>query len=104
MTVCVYAPDLMDRSKVVAAVPAARVVAAPSEIGAAPGDTVVLDLSRPAAIEASAGLVATGARVVGFASHVDHDRIEAARVAGCEVLARSAFFSRLGSLLGETRS
>jgi hypothetical protein len=100
MTVFVYAPDLMDRSKVLAVVPAATVVARPDQVAAGPGDTVVLDLSRPAATEAAATLTAGGARVIGFASHVDHERIEAARGVGCEVLARSAFFSRLPTLLG----
>jgi len=46
-------------------------------------------------------LAATGARVIGFGSHVDTDLLAAARLAGCEeVLARSAFFSRLDELLG----
>jgi hypothetical protein len=99
MTVFVYAPDLMDRSKVVAAVPSAVVLADPHAVAPAPGDTVVLDLSRPAAIEAIAALAGTGARLIGFASHVDHERIDRAREAGCEVLARSAFFGRLPGVL-----
>ncbi len=100
MALLVYVPDLMDRSKVLAAVPTATVVSAPGQIEAGPGDTVVLDLSRPASLEAVVGLRRAGARVIGFASHVDHERIDAAREAGCEVLARSAFFSRLPVLLG----
>ncbi len=99
MTLYVYAPDLMDRSKVLAAAPAATVVSTPGDIAAGPGDTVVLDLSRPASPRAAAALTGAGARVIGFASHVDHERIDAARHAGCEVLARSAFFSRLPLLL-----
>jgi hypothetical protein len=39
-------------------------------------------------------------RVVGFGSHVDRARLEAAREAGCdEVLARSAFFARLAGIV-----
>jgi len=100
MTLFVYAPDLMDRSKVAAAAPAAVVVAHPDHVAAAPGDTVVLALPRPAAMEALAALAATGARLIGFASHVDRERASSARAAGCEVLPRSAFFSRLSELLG----
>ena len=99
MTVYAYTPDLMDRSKVLAVVPTATVVATPDAIAAGPGDIVVLDLSRPPALPAVGALIASGARVIGFASHVDHERIDAARHAGCEVLARSAFFSRLPALL-----
>jgi PleD family two-component response regulator len=41
-------------------------------------------------------------RVVGFVSHVQTDRIAAARAAGIdEVMARSAFVARLPDLLGE---
>jgi hypothetical protein len=100
MTVFVYAPDLMDRSKVAAAAPSAVIVPRPELIDPAPGDTVVLDLSRDAAMGALAHLAATGARVIGFASHVDRQRAAAASADGCEVLARSAFFGRLPALLG----
>ncbi|HEY2430722.1 MAG TPA: hypothetical protein VGI06_17440 [Acidimicrobiales bacterium] len=103
MTVVAYVPDLMDRSKVAAAAPAAAFVAAASQlVGAAgPGDVVVVDLSRPGVLDVLAAVVAGGARVVGFGSHVDRPLLEAARAAGCgEVLPRSAFFARLGQLLG----
>ena len=98
MTVYAFVPDLMDRSKVVAAVPDAVVVARADAPAAGPGDVVVVALGRAGA-EALAGLVASGARVVGFASHVDREGIDAARAAGCEVFARSAFFARVGELL-----
>jgi PleD family two-component response regulator len=43
-------------------------------------------------------------RVVGFVSHVQTDRIAAARAAGIdEVMARSAFVARLPDLLGDDR-
>ncbi len=101
MTVYVFAPDLMDRSKIVAAAPEAVVIADVRALVTTAGDTVVVDLSRPAAVDALAALVGGGARVVGFASHVDRGRIDEARAAGCEVLARSAFFGRLAELLAE---
>jgi hypothetical protein len=99
VTLYAYVPDLMDRSKVLAAAPSAVVVADVSELSPAVGDTVVLDLSRPQALGAVVRLCSGGARVVGFASHVDRERIAQAEAAGCEVLARSAFFSRLPSVL-----
>ena len=41
-----------------------------------------------------------GTRTLGYVSHVQGDVIAAARAAGCdEVLARSAFSERLGSIL-----
>ena len=99
MTVYAYVPDLMDRSKIVGAAPSAVMVADLSQVAPVAGDTVVVDLSRAAALDAVAAWCGTGARVIGFASHVDRARIESARDAGCEVLPRSAFFSRLGELL-----
>jgi hypothetical protein len=100
MAVYAYVPDLMDRSKVRAASPSAIVVTDPAHLAPGAGDTVVLDLSRAQALDAVADLCRTGARVVGFASHVDRERMAQARDAGCEVLARSAFFSSLAAVLG----
>ena len=52
------------------------------------------------AIKADPDLTAT--RTLGYVSHVQADVIAAARRAGCdEVLARSAFSSRLGEILQE---
>jgi len=102
MTVIAFVPDLMDRSKVQAAVPSLTLVRTPADLLAAagPGVTAVVDLSRPGAVEVLGPLVAAGARVIGFGSHVDKELLASARRAGCEVLARSAFFSRLDELLG----
>ena len=90
-----YVPDLMDRSKV----PGARFVATPSQLPGGAGTTVVVDLSRPGVIEVLPELVESGARVIGFGSHVDGATLDAARATGAEVFARSAFFSRVGELL-----
>lgn len=52
------------------------------------------------AIKADKGLQAT--RTLGYVSHVQSDVIAAARAAGCdEVLARSAFSEKLGSILAD---
>ena len=101
MTVAAYVPDLMDRSRVSAAAEkvGVKVVFVPG-LDKVPSDAelVVVDLARPGAVEGLAGL--DGRRSVGFASHVDRDLIKRSKAAGCdEVLARSAFFSRLGRIL-----
>lgn len=108
-TVVAYVPDLMDRSKVAAALPRCEFVRSPAELAEAgraefgaddAGEVVVLlDLSRPGVLEALPALV--GRRTIGFASHVDTELIRRAEAAGCdEVLPRSRFFGRLTQLLG----
>jgi AmiR/NasT family two-component response regulator len=65
---------------------------------------VVLDLHNPGLEVANVVGVfrTTGAKFVGFGSHVDATRLKAARTAGCdEVLPRSAFFQDLGSRLAQ---
>jgi DNA-binding NarL/FixJ family response regulator len=102
MTVAAYVPDLMDRSKVAAAGPAVSFLPTPAAlVDAAPeAELVVVDLGRPGVVDVLPALVATGARVVAFGSHVDRATLDAARAAGCEeVLPRSAFFRDLPQLL-----
>jgi hypothetical protein len=65
-------------------------------------ELVLVDLSRAHVLEAVTSILVTapGARIVGFAPHVDDDRLSSARLAGCiEVLPRSVFFHRLPALL-----
>jgi hypothetical protein len=63
---------------------------------ATPGDIVLVDLGRgPADLSA---LVTTGARIVGFAAHVDEATLAAAEAQGIEALPRSVFFRRLTEL------
>ena len=96
--VVAWVPDLMDRSRVGAAGAVTFVASAEELADAAAGaDLVIVDLARPGALDAIAGL--RGVRTVGFAPHVERDLLEAATAAGCdEVLPRSAFFRRLGDL------
>jgi hypothetical protein len=92
-TVLAYVPDLMDRSKV-AAVDGVEFVTRPGDLAGRAADVIVVDLSRPGVLDT---LPSMSGRIVGFASHVDRELMDAARAAGCtEVLARSAFFSRIG--------
>ena len=97
MKVVAYVPDLMDRSKVAAAAPDATFVARPDDLASVDADLVVLDLTRPGALDV---IPRVQARTVGFASHVDRELIAAATAAGCgEVMARSRFFGSLPELL-----
>jgi hypothetical protein len=96
-----FVPDLMDRSKLLGIadlqiVNTAEAIDAIDGIGA--GDVVAVDLSRPGAHDAAARAAARGAKVYGFASHVDTDTIKAASEAGVVAMARSAFFGRVAEL------
>lgn len=99
--VAAYTPDLMDRSKIAAAVPDCRFVARPEAlVGLAATDVILVDLSKKGVLDVLADLVAGGARVVAYGSHVDKALLIAAEAAGCsEVLPRSQFFNRLPQLL-----
>ena len=105
-TIVALVPDLMDRSKVAAAGgDRIRFVSGADGLDAAVADAgpalVVVDLGRPGVVDALAELrvARPDLRVIGFGSHVDRELLDAAAATGCEVLARSAFFSRLAVLL-----
>ena len=88
MRVVALVDDLMDRSRLSAAVPEALF----SEVvdGA---DVIVVDLSRHAGDVATIRSAAPGASIVAFGSHVDDEVLAAAREAGADVvMARSRFF------------
>lgn len=107
MRVVALVPDLMDRSRLAGPAAAAGVgvqfvgsaAALVEEVGAGDVGLVLLDLGRPGVLDL-AGRLPPGLRVVGFASHVDEATLAAARAAGVEALARSAFFRELPKLLG----
>ena len=97
-------PDLLDRSKVAAALPAARFVGAVDDLagavaGAGADAVVLVDLARPGVVAAAASLVQAGVRVVGYGSHVDVDLLERARAAGIEAHPRSRTFRDLAAVL-----
>jgi hypothetical protein len=85
-------PDLMDRSRVSAALPEARFTRDPADCA---GATVVLvDLARHAGEVAAVRAAAPAARVVAFGPHVDDDALDRARADGADtVLPRSRFFA-----------
>jgi hypothetical protein len=82
--------DLMDRSRIGAALPDAEFV---RDTAACTGAAVVVvDLARDPDLDVLR-TAARGARIVAFGAHVDDDRLAAARAAGADlVVARSRFF------------
>jgi hypothetical protein len=88
--VVAFVPDLMDQSRIRAAIPDATFVRDPA---AATGAAVVIvDLAR-AADRITAIRAATTGRIVAYGSHVDELALAAARDAGADVvMARSRFF------------
>ncbi|MCU0312061.1 MAG: hypothetical protein MUE36_14095 [Acidimicrobiales bacterium] len=105
MSVVAVIADLMDRSRLTAVdadvtfVRDHRALTAALEGSDAGAVTVVVDLARPDALDSVGAAASAGARVIAYGSHVERDRLDAARRVGAEVLARSAFFSRLADLL-----
>jgi DNA-binding NarL/FixJ family response regulator len=90
--------DVMDRSKFPAGVDFVR---SAGELDAS-ADIVVVDLSRPDAIDGVRRLRAEGstAHVVAYGRHTEVDVLAAARAAGCDdVLARSEFFADVAAAL-----
>ena len=97
MRAVAYTPDLMDRSKVAAAVPGVRFVNRPGDLSDGDADLVIVDLDRPGVLEVLGNVRA--ARLVGFASHVGEATMSAARAAGCDAQPRSRFFRSLADLV-----
>ncbi|HEX7095413.1 MAG TPA: hypothetical protein VF183_05990 [Acidimicrobiales bacterium] len=92
----VYAPDLLDRSRIAAAVPDAVFVRRVEDLLTTPARVVVVDLGRPGVLDIVPQL---DVPVIGFGSHVDDALLAAATDAGCaEVLPRSRFFRRVREL------
>ncbi len=87
MRVCALVSDLMDRSKITAAIPDAVFMLDGT------ADVVVVDISKSAQLVAEIRAEMPAARIVCFGPHVDDDAADAARAAGADVvLPRSRFF------------
>jgi hypothetical protein len=94
--VCALVSDLMDRSRITAAVEGVEFVRAADSCAGA--DVVIVDLSRFGSEVASLRAVAPAARLVGFGPHVDDASAAAATEAGADlVLPRSKFFRDPGA-------
>lgn len=99
-SVALLVPDLMDRSRVMAA--AEAMGAKITEVGSAP-DVLVVDLvaKTPEAV-AEAG--SDAGRVIGFAPHVETALLEAAGDAGIEAMPRSKLFADVAAALAPQAS
>ena len=105
MSIVAYVPDLMDRSRVLAAAEGVRFVAAPEDLltQTSPEDVVIVDLDRPRGIEIAGQLKVE--RVIGFLRHDDRDGIAKAKAAGIQqVEVRSRFFPQIDKILSQGRS
>jgi hypothetical protein len=92
-------PDLMDRSRIAAALPDAVFV---RDVGSCAEATVVLvDLGRHGGDVGALRAMAPEARIVAFGSHVDDDGLTRARAEGADlVFPRSQFFRDPAAALG----
>lgn len=91
MTVVALVPDLMDRSKLTAAI--ADITFSLDAAGCADASVAIVDLARHGDEIASIRALAPDALIVGFGPHVDDDGAQRARAAGADVvLPRSRFF------------
>jgi len=85
-------PDLMDRSRVSAALPDARFTRDANDC--ADATVVFVDLARHPDAVATVRAAAPTARIVAFGPHVDDDALARARAEGADaVLPRSRFFA-----------
>jgi hypothetical protein len=89
--VVALASDLMDRSRITAAIPDAGF--ARDVEGCAAADVVIVDLARSASAIDELRRALPNARIVAFGPHVDEDATATARADGADVVwPRSRFF------------
>jgi DNA-binding NarL/FixJ family response regulator len=92
--IALIAPDLMDRSRITAALPDAEI----GDVESA--DVVIIDLARALEQVAATRAIAPHARIVCFGPHFDDAAAETARAAGADaVLARSRFFRDIAATI-----
>jgi hypothetical protein len=91
--------DLMDRSKIAAAVPDAGFATGTNELAEA--DTVVVDVKAHPGAVAAVRQVAPAARIVAYGRHDDPAALAAARADGAdEAMPRSRFFRDPAAAIG----
>jgi DNA-binding NarL/FixJ family response regulator len=91
--------DLMDRSKIAAAVPEARFAAGPDECAGA--DAVIVDVKAHRGAVEVARRTAPAARIVAYGRHDDPEALSAARAEGAdEAMPRSRFFHDPAAAIG----
>ena len=103
MRVVALIGDLMDRSKIAAAVPDAGFAAAADECAEA--DTVIVDVKAHPGAVAVTRRIAPAARIVAYGRHDDPEALAAARGEGADAaMPRSRFFhDPAAAIAGEAR-
>src|SRR5260221_10256977 len=92
MRICGLVVDLMDRSRISAAVPDATFVR--DAAACAGADVVIIDLARSGNHVRAVRDIVPAARIVCFGPHVDEEGASAALLGGADVvLPRSRFFN-----------
>jgi hypothetical protein len=90
VTIVALVDDLMDRSRLSAALPATTFLREPDAVDAS---VVIIDLAAYAAAVPTVRAALPLARIIAFGSHVDASVLDDARAAGADlVLPRSRFF------------
>ena len=98
MRVRALVPDVMDRSRLSAAIPDVEFVRDAADC--ADAEIVVVDLARCGDDVVAVRAIAPTARVVAFGPHVDDGRFDAARADGADVVVpRSRFFRDIAAAL-----
>jgi hypothetical protein len=93
--------DLLDRSKIAAAVPGASFPTTPDDCAGA--DVIVVDVKAHPDAVAVARKLAPDARIVAYGRHDDPAALETARVEGADAaLPRSRFFRDPAAAIGES--
>ncbi len=99
MRVVALVGDLMDRSKIAAAVPDAGFAGGADECAGA--DAVVIDVKAHPGAVAAARRLAPEARIVAYGRHDNPEALAAARAEGAdEALPRSRFFHDPAAAIG----
>jgi hypothetical protein len=87
------ASDLMDRSRITAAIPGAAFARDASECTTEAADVVIVDLARFASSVSELRAALPAARIVAFGPHVDEKAAAAAHADGADIVwPRSRFF------------
>ena len=102
MKVVALSSDLMDRSRMTAAIPGVSFARDPTECEEA--DVVIVDLARFGSAVGELRGALPNVRIVAFGPHVDEDAAINAREAGADVVwPRSRFFRDPAAALSEAR-
>lgn len=105
MTISVFSKDLLDQSKIRNKLSADNVqfFSSVDSLAAQDSDAFLVDLKDSEALTALEKL--NGKLSIGFGSHVDIDRMNAASSAGCTLtVPRSRFFARMSEVIQEARN